>query len=224
MKEVKILNNLCDAMSYAAASETFRIRKGILYEYGTNAREVYCIFLRGTNQSMDPSDILSLPTCVKSSIGYKNNYIETVKKAVLDEVPLGSYIMLIGHSLGGMVAQQFIADKEMLKSYKLLNALTIGSPYVIGLSHGCPLHRVADRADVISMLSLPLLSNMLIGHIRTESGGYYFNVLGAHCDSYRHSSVWEDYDVFGVPNGKRTYEFEEEIIQPETEKETVAAR
>lgn len=214
MKTIK-LKNLNDAMTYAAASETFRIRKGKLYEYGTNEREVYCIFLRGTNQSWDTNDVLSLPTCLKSCIGKKNIYIDAVKKSAVKEIPEGANVILIGHSLGGMVAQQFIADNEMMKRYKLLNALTIGSPYVIGLKPGCPLHRTADRADVIADLSVPLFANLVVGHIRTESGGYYFKPLDAHTTGYRHSPVWREYDVFGVPYGRRTYEFEE------TEEETI---
>ena len=205
-----IFHNLNEAMIYSAASETFRIKKGTLYEYGVNPSEVWAIMLRGTNQSWDSNDVLSMPTCIKNAMGRPNNYLSAVKKSAIEQIPEGANVMLIGHSLGGMVAQQFIADEEMMSQFNLLNALAIGSPYVIKRKRGCPLHRCCERGDIVSTLSLPMLANMIVGHVRTEAGGYYFNFLGAHCESYRYSPVWNEYDVFGVPYGRRTFEFEDE--------------
>lgn len=202
-----LLPNLNKAMCYAAASETFRIVNAVLYNYGKKQGDVYLLALRGTDQSFDPNDVLSLPTCVKASAGKPNNYYEAVKNEMLNSIPKDSDVVIIGHSLGGMVAQQIVADEDIKNHCNILNLLTIGSPFVMIKGRTCPLHRIADRFDAIAGLSPAGIGNIFLGGgLIYENGGYFGRPVLAHTDSYRYSQKWFKYDCFGVKNGGHTLE------------------
>ncbi len=206
MAEEKIvIRNINDAYSFVSGCDPYKIRRAVLTIPDSPDMNVWMIALRGTNGSMDKKDPLGMPVCFRSACAKENIYFDLVKNAMLKEIPAGDNILFIGHSLGGMVSQQLAADDELKSTYRVLNVLTFGSPYVISKGKKCPLHRLAERADIIPhTCSAVLFANCFLGNVKHESGGYYFNFLGAHCDSYEKSPVWRDYDCFGNKNGGRT--------------------
>lgn len=206
MSETKvIIGNINDAYSFVAGCDPYKIKKGVLSIPGCEDMKVWLVALRGTNGSMDKTDPLGMPVCIRSACGKNNIFFSLVKEAIKKEIPAGDNVMFIGHSLGGMVCQQLGADEELKSTYRLLNVLTFGSPYVPFRGSKCTLHRMLEKADIIPLVCSPAFAgNYFLGNAVHEGGGYYFNFLGAHCDSYEHSPVWRKYDCFGIENGGRT--------------------
>ena len=204
IKERNIISNVNEAYTFIADSDPFKIRKAVLSSPECEDRTVWVIGLRGTNGSMDKTDPLSLPVCFRSGCSRENIFFHLVKDAIKKEIPAGESLVYIGHSLGGMVSQQLGADEELSGMYKTLNVLTLGSPYVLFKGKKCPLHRMADRVDIVPVVcSLASFANLFIGNVTHECAGNYFSFNGAHCDSYQKSEVWRKYDCFGIENGGR---------------------
>lgn len=195
------LHTLNDAMRYAESRKTFEINKTTLFTPGEEAREIYLVALRGTNNSWDKNDVLSIPVCLRTFLNLKSIYFNEVKDAIINTVPCGSSLALVGHSLGGMILQQIAADKEINEKYILLNLLNIGSPYVRTIGRTCPFRRFADRADIFPWLGFSVVANIFTHKPVYKSNGYFGNPLGAHTDSYRMSGAWLDYDCFGIYKG-----------------------
>lgn len=209
MSEKKtVIKNINDAYTFVAGCAPYKICRAVLSSPDFPDMDVWLVALRGTNRSFDKTDPLGIPVCFKSFCASENIYFKLVKNAIKKEIPAGSNLVFTGHSLGGMICQQLGADKELKSAYNILNVLTFGSPYVVFRGKECPLHRMADRADVIpALFSLASVANMLMGNVKYESAGYFFNPLGAHCDSYEKSEVWRKYDCFGIENGGRVLSF-----------------
>ena len=133
----------------------------------------------------------------------KNIYFDKVKKDMLAAIPAGASVVMTGHSLGGMVAQQIVADKQMKETFEFLNLLNIGSPFVPLEGRECPLRRFADRADIVPWLGRSFKANLKTEKPVFKSNGYFGKIVKAHTDSYRESASWRVYDAFGELNGGR---------------------
>ncbi len=199
--------NFNDAMRYAESRGSYEIKKVILNSPGAEPREVYLVALRGTNRSFDKDDVLGVWVCLQSFLSKSNIYFELVKEAINRFVPKGEEIVLIGHSLGGMICQQISADSELNRDYKFINLLNIGSPYVKVSGRTCPFHRFADRADFIPWLGRSIVANLVTEKPVFKCNGYFGKPVAAHTDSYRLSESWSCYDSFGVLNGGNTMTF-----------------
>lgn len=197
------LRNVNEAMQFAASRETFEIHKAVLYAPGEDDKDVYLIALRGTDRSFDKTDVLGIHSCLMAFLSKPGIYFQTVKEEMLKVIPAGAYVVMIGHSLGGMIAQQIVADKELGDRCRFLNALNIGSPYVPVKSRACPLHRMAERADIVPWLGFSVRANLFKAKPVFKNDGYFGQIEKAHTDAYRNSASWNPYDVFGVLNGGR---------------------
>ena len=195
------LHTVNDAMRFAESITTFEINKAMLFTPGGGACEVYLVALRGTDKSWDKNDVLGIPACLRAFLNLKNIYFNEVKDAIINTVPCGYSLVLIGHSMGGMILQQIAADKEINEKYIVLNLLTIGSPFVRTFGRKCSFRRVADRADIFPWLGFSVVANIFTHRPVYKSNGYFGNIDGAHTDSYRLSGTWLDYDCFGVYRG-----------------------
>lgn len=195
------LHTLNDAMHFAESRTSFEINKAALFTRGSEAQEVYLVALRGTNQSWDKNDVLSIPVCLKTFLNLNNIYFNEVKNAIINTVPRGSSLALVGHSLGGMILQQISADKEINEKYILLNLLNIGSPFVKTHGRTCPFRRFVEKTDLIPWLGFSVTANLFTHRPVFKSNGYFGNPLGAHTDAYRLSPSWLDYDCFGIYKG-----------------------
>ena len=172
---------------------------------GEGARNVYLVAIRGTGSSMQKAN--NVLACFLSSFNLSSNYYEMVRDAVYEYVPEGSAILMAGHSLGGMVAQQLSCTDEFTAKYELISTLNVGSPYVVTKKEKREgtLVRCVDRHDVIPKLGVGALLD-LFGYssfVRTD-GGYLGDPDGAHNLSYRRADLWGAYDVCGVENGGAT--------------------
>ena len=90
-----------------------------------------------------------------------NRYIQNVRAAILNNVPAGSNLLVTGHSLGGMVAQQVAADSQIKSNYNVLNTVTFGSPLIDGFQREGTVKRLGDTSDPVPYLSLTTFTNVI---------------------------------------------------------------
>lgn len=172
--------------------------------WGTT-KDVYVVCLSGTDTDVK-NQSTGWFTDLLVGFEFNNAYIRNVKKAILENIPAGSNIIVTGHSLGGMVAQQVASESELKSDYNILNTVTFGSPLINGFSREGTVKRLGDTNDVVPYLSVSTLTNVLwqtLG-LNRENGGYGWNLLGAHCESYQRADEWGAYDVTGTKGGRKT--------------------
>ena len=97
--------------SYRQPNGPISITKAVLKTksaFSTTSKTVYVVCLSGTDLAFNQST--GVWTDLLSGFEQDNCYIRNVRSAILRAVPKGSNLILAGHSLGGMVAQQAAAD------------------------------------------------------------------------------------------------------------------
>lgn len=185
----------------------FFITKGVLNynNWFHTKKDVYVVALSGTDTTME-NQTTGVWTDLLVGFEFDNRYIQNVKQAILETVPAGSNILVTGHSLGGMVAQQVASDSDLKKKYNILNTVTFGSPVINGFEREGTVKRLGDKSDVVPFLSLTTFTNVVwqSAGLNREDGGYGLNLMGAHCESYNRSDVWGGYDVTGTKGGSKT--------------------
>ncbi|MBR2731967.1 MAG: hypothetical protein IKD72_08300 [Clostridia bacterium] len=185
-----------------------RIVEAKLKEDG-RSKWVYLLGLVGTDTVK--GQVNNLDACFKSAFNKDNDYLQLVKATLFDVVPRGSTLVIAGHSLGGMVAQQLIADPEVKAAYVIRGTVTAGSPLIlVKAEQEGSLHRMVDRFDIIPFLSAATLVNFRAQYndCAREDGGWFFKPDEAHNISYRTKSEWKDYDIFGVKGGEASLTFD----------------
>ena len=162
---------------------------------------VYYVACKGLDFSaFDPELPRSYANAIKIGLSCENNtYVTTLAAAVKANIPEGAKIVFMGHSMGGMVIQQIIANPEIKERYEIVYSTALGSPYILtrGSKEGT-LRRVVDRLDPVPFLSIPLLANPTIGNVSLETS---FLMPLVHFRSYEKGACWRDYDCLGVKNG-----------------------
>ena len=194
--------------SYRQPNGPISITKGTLKTknwFTTTTKTVYVVCLSGTDLAFNQSTGI----CTDLLVGFEldNCYIRNVRNAILTAVPKGSNLIIAGHSLGGMIAQQAAADSTIKKNYNVLNTVTYGSPLIEGLSREGTVRRLGDTRDVVPYLSVSTFFNIVwqAAGLNREDGGYSATqIITAHCESYQRAAVWGAYDVTGTKNGKAT--------------------
>ena len=190
IKDAAILCGLSAATDNGAIC-IFELTNGDGYVVTLGATEI-------TNQSENlgiREDILS---AFNKSNGYKKNAIN----AIVNNIPKGESIYIYGYSLGGMVMQQVLSDKQIRKNYDIEAAVAIGSP--ITAINRQKIVVVEDKSDIIPYMSAKsLLAGKLFRKYDTHvvRDGGYKTTIGAHALSYVDSPVWDDIDIFGTFNG-----------------------
>lgn len=206
----KVCDDPSDMLSYVLIdgheAAPVRIVKATLKQDGktTNA---YLIGLVGIETQKHQVNVFA--NAVPSALNIENDYTIFVKQVLADNVPKGANIIFCGHSLGGMVAQQLIADPEVKDNYNIIATLTAGSPYIITRGREGALNRICDKYDCVPYLSAATLF-MPVTQVKTqiaEDGGYFFDPNGAHNYSYRREAVWGRYDALGNADGDAVITF-----------------
>lgn len=191
--------------SYRQPNGPISITKGTLTTkswWTTTNKTVYVVCLSGTDLAFNQST--GVWTDLLVGFEQDNCYIRNVRNAILDAVPKGSNLVIAGHSLGGMVAQQAASDSTIKSKYNVLNTVTFGSPLINGLSREGTVKRLGDTRDVVPYLSVSTFLNVVwqAAGLNREDGGYSATqIVTAHCESYQRAAVWGAYDVTGTKNG-----------------------
>lgn len=197
----RCLADVQDAMNLCREQDTYGIYRGSLYTDSKKVSKVYLIVLSGSTMSWEKDDIKSMYSCIKAGTVNNNDYLDAVIAGAKKQIPEGSKVVLVGHSLGGMVAQQFAADKEMKERYEIINILTMGSPYIPVKDREGTIHRMADSGDVVPYCSVAGIGNLWLGNFTYKNNGYFGDPDKAHNISYNTAKVWKSYDCFGIKDG-----------------------
>ncbi|MBQ6465354.1 MAG: hypothetical protein IJJ43_03710 [Oscillospiraceae bacterium] len=153
----------------------------------------------------------NLLTCLKVGTNLPNDYFDRATAAIMGRVPKNANIVLAGHSLGGMVAQQLAANPVLRARYKILNTVTFGSPLIAAGFREGSIQRLGHELDYVPYLSTNTLITpirALAGLNRVSGGGYGTSIserTRAHCEAYG-TDLFKDYDVLGYKNGKKVIE------------------
>ena len=170
--------------------------------WGSEDKEVYVVALSGTETIVE-NQTTTVKEDLLSGFELSNEYKTNVKNAIIDRIPAGSNIILAGHSLGGMIAQQVAADKYIKDNYEVLNTVTFGSPLIKGFTREGMVKRLGDTSDKNPFYSISSVLNIVWQYagVNHEDGGYNGDSSAAHCDSYLREDVWGNYDCCGEKKG-----------------------
>lgn len=161
----------------------------------------YVVTLGGTEITNDQENI-GIKEDIQSAFNQPSAYKTNAIAAILNTIPAGSDVYIYGYSLGGMVMQQILADKQIKGNYNIRTAVAIGSP-VTSISRQKILF-IEDTNDLVPTLSAKSflagrLFRMYDTHIVRDGG--YKTTAGGHALSYVDSDVWNDIDPYGTHNG-----------------------
>ena len=157
--------------------------------------------LSGTEIALNQST--EIITDLLSGFNLESAYYRNVVNTIVANVPKNANLILAGHSLGGMIAQQVAANSTIKNRYNVLNTVCFGSPLLSAGSREGVVRRLGDISDPVPYLSGSLFNNTLwaILGLNRENGGYGPLGIHAHNLSYARSDVWGNYDVTGTKYG-----------------------
>jgi hypothetical protein len=183
-----------------------------LVKDGTSNMQAYLIALSGTEFA--PNQATDVWADLRSGFELDSPYIHAVVNAIMKDIPKNSNLIISGHSLGGMIAEQ-VSGKSIVKdNYNILNIITLGSPLINPFGREGTIKRLGDTADMVPYLSISgtLLLPWQVFGLNRENGGY--TDLGeAHNKSYLREDVWGKYDVLGFKNGKSYFLYDDSNIK-----------
>ena len=176
------------------------ITKGTL-KSGLSSKTVYLVTLSGTELVLNQST--GVFTDLLSGFNLDNVYYSNVVSIIKANVPKNANLVIAGHSLGGMIAQQVAANSDIKARYNVLNTVCFGSPLLAAGSREGTVRRLGDVSDPVPYLSGSLFNNTLwaILGLNREDGGYGIRGITAHNESYYRTDLWGKYDVTGTKNG-----------------------
>ena len=176
------------------------VTKGTL-KSGFSSKTVYLVTLSGTELVFNQST--EVITDLLSGFNLQSPYYYNVVKVITQNIPRGANLILAGHSLGGMIAQQVAADSTVKAYYNVLNTVCFGSPLLAAGFREGTVRRLGDVSDPVPYLS----GNLFVTPIRAvlglnrEDGHYYLTPITAHISSYSRADLWGKYDVTGTKYG-----------------------
>ena len=168
---------------------------------GGKTKDIYLVTLSGTEMVFNQST--EALTDLFSGFNLKSAYYYNVVNIISANVPKGSNLILAGHSLGGMIAQQVAADSTIKKNYNILNTVAFGSPLLSNGSREGTVRRLGDVSDVVPLLSVQTILSPIraLAGLNREDGGYYLQPVTAHKECYTRADIWGKYDVTGTKYG-----------------------
>ncbi len=185
------------AQNYNSTVGPIAIAKGTLTT--TSSKTVYLVTLSGTQ--MKTNQATGIVNDLQAGFSIQGAYVINIKNAIYSMVPKGSNLVLAGHSLGGMVAQQVAGDGDIKRDYNVVNTVTFGSPLISFIWREGAVQRLGDTSDIVPTLSISSLfavtATWNIFGLNRENGGYGANVLAAHLESYKRSDVWGRWNAIG---------------------------
>ncbi len=192
--------NLGEKGSVQIIEGTYTSNKG-------NTFDVYVVTVSGTENEIQHKVSNSGLSLDFAALNIKNSpYYYRIKTIIQENIPKGSRIFFVGHSLGGMMTQQLATDKDLKADYIIKFDLVFAGPYTQpNDKREGGICRLGDWSDVIPLETANLLTHPkeTLTYSR-EYGGYGIDFWGAHMNSYENSDVWGKYDVTGKKGGKAT--------------------
>lgn len=182
--------------------------------------DVYYVALSGTNFTEGQS--CGLIADVLSGIETNSPYLQNATKAITENVPKGSKIILSGFSLGGMMAQQLLVQEEIISNYEIVCVSLLGCPALCvderaemfkKYNVDIPVNRVIDEYDLIPYMSVDWFLDKepkeIIENLYKEDRDnpqQYKTFLDTHVLAYMEQDCYKKYDVLCNPidNGKQT--------------------
>jgi len=166
------------------------------------SQAVYLVTLRG----WEPNKFFNnngWTSCMLAGNNRRSTYFRRIKTVISENIPAGASLVIAGHSLGGMVAEQLIGDNDLKENYKILYTVTYGSPIVAYKTEkeGI-LSMLGDGFDPVIGLSMDT-KYQYYSPISHQTAGIQDGV-SAHMDSYLDASVWGNYDAVGQKGGTVT--------------------
>ena len=176
------------------------ITKGTL-KSGFSSKTVYLVTLSGTELVLNQST--GVLTDLLSGFNLNNVYYANTVNIIKANVPKNANLIIAGHSLGGMIAQQVAADSGIKSRYNVLNTVCFGSPLLAAGSREGTVRRLGDVSDPVPYLSGSLFNNTIwaIMGLNREDGGYGIRGITAHNQSYFRTDLWGRYEVTGTKYG-----------------------
>lgn len=167
---------------------------------GSNNVSGYLVCMSGTEHVTNQSTYLV--TDFKSGFEQNSPYLTAVINAINSNIPKGSNLILAGHSLGGMIAEQASGNSAVKNNYNILNVVTFGSPLVNPFGREGTIKRLGDKKDPVPYMSASgtYLAPWQIGGLNVEDGGYT-DVVKSHTQSYSRTDEWGAYDTVGIKYG-----------------------
>ena len=169
--------------------------------------DIYLVTLTGLEIPTLTPQTTDIITTGQAGLELSNDFERNVRRVMKAEIPKGANIVLAGHSLGGMVAQQVAADKAMQKRYNILNIVAYGSPVMFNGQIEGTLKRMGDVNDPVPYLSANTFTNWEVqnGTLQKEDSGLGIDItFAAHRNSYFSEKTWGKYDVLGFKGGDAT--------------------
>ena len=169
-------------------------------------KDIYLVMLSGTE--MVSGQATDFKVDMLSAAGKDNDYLKNVVNTITSNAPKGSNLVVAGHSLGGMIAQQVSTNSTIKDGYNILNIIGIGSPLINPTGREGTVVRLGDTKDSVpSMTSCGAQFPKENAELCKENGGFS-NSLSAHTGSYSKKNVWGQYDAVGKKGGNTTISFD----------------
>ena len=173
---------------------------------------------------------------VLSAMEQSNDYLRNIVKLFdakntdgTPVIPADKPVIVSGLSLGGMVAQQLLAQEELMERFDIHSIICFGAP-LLAAEYRTPdtrVVRICDSADKVPYAGRPHLQDMLAQKIFNQEpselirqldeqevirrdGGYRTTMM-AHSQSYIMNPCWKDLDVLGQVNGTSELVMEQDI-------------
>jgi len=210
-KSWQIANLVGDGYSNRGNGGPISITQGYLKK-GSVKTPVFLVTMSGTDLVIGQST--ELLTDLFSGFNLNNAYYYNVVNTIKNRIPSGANLILAGHSLGGMVAQQVAGNPTIKARYNVLNTVTFGSPLLSAGTREGTIKRLGDIIDPVPYLSINtvLAPVKTVFGLNTENGHYIglfkYQPISAHRFCYGRSDVWNKYDVTGTKYGNAKLELD----------------
>ena len=189
-----------------------------------NGEEVTLLTLGGTN--IKEGQASGVKEDILSALELSNQYLRNVVKMfdAVDEnmeplIPQDRPVIVSGISLGGMVAQQLLAQKDIMKRFDIQQIICFGSPLLEPFKRNDDTRvvRFCDSMDIVPYLGRSVLHDTIRQEVLNKDplkyvqkldekevilkDGGYKSFISAHMLSYIEGKCWKKYDALGVYGG-----------------------
>lgn len=175
-----------------------------------NTFDVYTVFVSGTENEV--LTVLNNGTSLDFAalnIGV-SPYLNRIKDIICENIPVGSRLFLVGHSLGGMMTQQLATDDTIKDNFIVKFDMCYAAPLTNpDKEREGGIARIGDVSDIVPFETANLLTHpkKTVTYAR-ENGGYGIDFWTAHMNSYMDEETWGEYDVTGKKGGSATLTFD----------------